>query len=47
MPLKPVAAERRHVLLSFVKYLPGMLRDRWMMDRRVRRRALMRWEVTK
>jgi len=47
MPLKPVAAERRHVLLSFFKYLPGMLRDRWMMDRRVSRRSLMRWEVTK
>jgi len=47
MPLRVVAAERRHVLLSYVKHLPGMLRDRWMMDRRVSRRSLMKWEVTK
>lgn len=47
MPLKVVAGERRHVLLSYVKFLPGMIRDRWMMDRRVSRRSLMRWEVTK
>jgi GT2 family glycosyltransferase len=47
MPLRTVAGERRHVLLSFLKYLPGMIRDRWMMDRRVSRRSLMRWEVTK
>jgi GT2 family glycosyltransferase len=47
MPLRVVAAERRHVLLSYLKYLPGMLRDRWMMDRRVSRRSLMKWEVTK
>jgi hypothetical protein len=47
MPLRVVAGERRHVLLSYFKYLPGMLRDRWMMDRRVSRRSLMKWEVTK
>lgn len=47
MPLKVKAAERRHVFLSYVKWLPGMLRDRVMMDKRVRRRSLMRWEVTK
>ncbi len=47
MPLKTIAGERRHVLLSYLKFLPGMIRDRWMMDRRVSRRSLMRWEVTK
>lgn len=47
MPLKVKAAERRHVFLSYVKWLPGMLRDRVMMDKRVSRRSLMRWEVTK
>lgn len=47
MPLKVKAAERRHVFLSYLKWLPGMLRDRVMMDKRVSRRSLMRWEVTK
>ncbi len=47
MPLKIKAAERRHVFLSYVKWLPSMLRDRYMMDKRVSRRSLMRWEVTK
>ena len=47
MPLKATAAERRHVFLSYLKWLPGMLRDRWMMDKCVSRRSLMRWEVTK
>ena len=47
MPLKVKAAERRHVFLSYLKWLPGMLRDRWTMKKRVSRRSLMRWEVTK
>ena len=47
MPLKVKAAERRHVFLSYVKWLPAMLRDRWAMKKRVSRRSLMRWEVTK
>ena len=47
MPLKVKAAERRHVFLSYLKWLPAMLRDRFMMDKRVNRRSLMRWEVTK
>ena len=47
MPLKIKAAERRHVFLSYVKWLPAMLRDRWTMKKRVSRRSLMGWEVTK
>jgi hypothetical protein len=47
MPFKVNAAQRRHVFLSYLKWLPAMLRDRFMMDKRVSRRSLMRWEVTK
>jgi len=47
MPLTVKAAERRHVFLSYLKWLPAMVRDRFMMDKRVSRRSLMRWEVTK
>lgn len=47
MPLRIKADECRRVLFSAFSLLPGMLRDRWMMDRRVSRRSLMKWEVTK
>jgi len=47
MPAKPEAALRRRVFLSYLSLLPGFLRDRWMMDRRVSRRSLMRWETRK
>jgi len=47
MPDRPEAAHRRRVLGSYLSLLPGVLRDRWMMDRRVTRRSLMAWEVVK
>jgi len=47
MPDRPEAAHRRRVLASYLSLLPGVLRDRWMMDRRVTRRSLMSWEVAK
>jgi len=47
MPDRPEAAHRRRVLASYLSLLPGVLRDRWMMDRRVARRSLMAWEVQK
>lgn len=47
MPARPEARHRRRVLKSYLSLLPSMLRDRWMMDRHVSRRSLMRWEVTK
>jgi len=47
MPARPEAALRRRVLFSYLSLLPGFLRDRWMMDRRVSRRSLMKWETTK
>ena len=47
MPAKPEARLRRRVLASYLALLPGMLRDRWLMDRRVGRRSLMSWETTK
>ena len=47
MPDRPEAAHRRRVLFSYLSLLPGVLRDRWLMDRRVTRRSLMSWEVAK
>lgn len=47
MPARPEARHRRRVLRSYLSLLPAMLRDRWMMDRHVSRRSLMRWEVSK
>ena len=47
MPDRPEAAHRRRVFGSYLSLLPRMLRDRWMMDRRVSRRSLLSWEVAK
>ena len=47
MPAKPEARLRRRVLKSYLSLVPSMVRDRWMMDRRVSRRSLMSWETTK
>lgn len=47
MPSRPEARLRRRVLMSYVSLLPTMLRDRWLMDRRVGRRSLMKWQTTK
>jgi GT2 family glycosyltransferase len=47
MPDRPEAAHRRRVFGSYLSLLPGVLRDRWMMNRRVSRRSLMTWETAK
>ena len=47
MPAKPEARHRRRVLKSYLSLAPAMLRDRWLMDRRVTRRSLMKWETVK
>ncbi|MFM8529857.1 MAG: glycosyltransferase family 2 protein [Ilumatobacteraceae bacterium] len=47
LPIRVEARHRRHVFFSYVSLLPGVLRDRWLMDRRVSRRSLMSWQVNK
>jgi len=47
IPVRIEAAHRRRVFFSYVSLLPGMIRDRVMMDRRVSRRSLIRWQVSK
>ncbi|MCE9623116.1 MAG: glycosyltransferase family 2 protein [Actinomycetia bacterium] len=47
MPERTMSAHRRRVLASYVRLLPGVLRDRRAAKPRVSRRALMSWEVTK
>ena len=47
MPARPEARHRRRVLKSYLGLVPAMLRDRWMMNRRVSRSSLMKWEVSK
>ena len=47
MPARPEARHRRRVLKSYLTLLPAMLRDRWMMNRRISRGSLMKWEVSK
>jgi len=47
MPARPEAAMRRRVLKSYISLVPAMLRDRWLMDRRISRQSLMKWEVSK
>jgi len=47
LPVRGEARHRRRVFFSYLSLLPGVLRDRWLLDRRVTRRSLMRWQVSK
>ena len=46
-PIRDEARHRRRVFFSYVSLLPGVIRDRWLLDVRVSRRELMKWQVTK
>jgi GT2 family glycosyltransferase len=46
-PLREHAGHQRRVLVGYLRLLPAMLRDRWRPGRRVRRRDLMSWTITK
>ena len=47
MPIRSEVRHRRRVFFSYLSLLPGVLRDRWLLDRRVSRRSIMVWQVTK
>lgn len=46
-PIREEARHRRQVFFSYVSLLPSVLRDRWLLDRRVSRRSIMAWQVHK
>jgi len=47
LPVRDEARHRRRVFFSFLSLLPSVIRDRWLLDVRVSRRSLMKWQVTK